>query len=316
MAQADLPANSVLEARILGFTARMHRGISGKRLLCIEREGKAPNCEGDIQQLLISSDPRAAYDYCQHYSPDCDTPLPDYPQSQEPSAKEYYYDEDYEYYDYYAEFQTLAPPTMPVTEGVVGSADPGKDPVDPALYEEEIPIETPAAGQDYGDVPVTEEVPQIIESDVTKQEQVDTTTPPPDGDLGPAKEYFTGEDVDPGDPSYDYDYVYRDYYEDPLPTEIGPGLPVETEVYTEGMALSGLKGEKGEPAVVEPGMLVEGPPGPEGPAGQPGPSGPSGPPGPMGDPGERVQDGGVRLCPPLVDMLCITATERDSGFCK
>uniref|UniRef100_UPI00398EF2EF collagen alpha-1(XI) chain-like n=1 Tax=Pristiophorus japonicus TaxID=55135 RepID=UPI00398EF2EF len=46
--------------------------------------------EGDIQQLLIASDPQAAYDYCQHYSPDCDIPLPDYPQSQEPSAKEWH----------------------------------------------------------------------------------------------------------------------------------------------------------------------------------------------------------------------------------
>ncbi|XP_032706486.1 collagen alpha-2(XI) chain-like isoform X2 [Lontra canadensis] len=49
----------------------------------------------------------------------------------------------------------------------------------------------------------------------------------------------------------------------------------------------GLKGEKGEPAVLEPGMLVEGPPGPEGPAGLIGPPGIQGNPGPVGDPGER-----------------------------
>ncbi|XP_072406391.1 collagen alpha-1(V) chain-like isoform X2 [Chiloscyllium punctatum] len=246
--------------------------------------------EGDIQQLLISSDPRAAYDYCQHYSPDCGTPLPDYPQSQEPSAKEYYYDEDYQYYDYYDEFQTLVPPTMPVPEGAVGKPDSGQDPTDPALYEEEISVETIPAGQDYGEVAVTEELPQIVEADVTKLEQAATTVHPVTGDVV-YKEYFTGEDLGPGDPGYDYDYVYKDYYEDPLPTEIGPGLPVESEVYTEGMALSGLKGEKGEPAVVEPGMLVEGPPGPEGPAGQPGPPGPAGPPGPMGEPGERGRKG-------------------------
>ncbi|XP_048472448.1 collagen alpha-1(XI) chain-like [Rhincodon typus] len=323
--------------------------------------------EGDIQQLLISSDPRAAYDYCQHYSPDCGTPLPDYPQSQEPSAEDYYY-EDYQYYDYYDEFQTLVPPTVPVPDGAVGKPDSGQkgktngrkqakpkaeaaqrkapspkpatvklataaaqssavkfsiaattkagttktavtripqksqlngfqqDPTDPALYEEEIPVETIPTGQDYGEVAVTEEVPQIVEADVTQLEQAATTVRPVTGDVV-YKEYFTGEDVGPGDPGYDYDYIYKDYYEETLPTEIGPGLPVESEVYTEGMALSGLKGEKGEPAVVEPGMLVEGPPGPEGPAGQPGPPGAAGPPGPMGEPGERVSPG----------LLCGTA---------
>uniref|UniRef100_A0A3Q3LRT1 Thrombospondin-like N-terminal domain-containing protein n=1 Tax=Labrus bergylta TaxID=56723 RepID=A0A3Q3LRT1_9LABR len=32
--------------------------------------------EGDIQQLLIVEDPRAAETYCQDYIPDCDAPLP------------------------------------------------------------------------------------------------------------------------------------------------------------------------------------------------------------------------------------------------
>lgn len=41
--------------------------------------------QGDIQQLLIVADPRAAYDYCEHYSPDCETPNHhDAPQAQEP----------------------------------------------------------------------------------------------------------------------------------------------------------------------------------------------------------------------------------------
>lgn len=41
--------------------------------------------QGDIQQLLIVEDPRAAYDYCEHYSPDCETPNHhDTPQAQEP----------------------------------------------------------------------------------------------------------------------------------------------------------------------------------------------------------------------------------------
>lgn len=40
--------------------------------------------QGDIQQLLIVADPKAAYDYCEHYSPDCDTPHSDFLQAQEP----------------------------------------------------------------------------------------------------------------------------------------------------------------------------------------------------------------------------------------
>lgn len=32
--------------------------------------------QGDIQQLLLIGDPRAAETYCQDYIPDCDAPLP------------------------------------------------------------------------------------------------------------------------------------------------------------------------------------------------------------------------------------------------
>lgn len=44
--------------------------------------------QGDIQQMLIVGDPRAAYDYCEHYSPDCDSPVPNAPQAQEPQVEE------------------------------------------------------------------------------------------------------------------------------------------------------------------------------------------------------------------------------------
>uniref|UniRef100_A0A3P9H2A0 Laminin G domain-containing protein n=1 Tax=Oryzias latipes TaxID=8090 RepID=A0A3P9H2A0_ORYLA len=43
--------------------------------------------EGDIQQLLIVADPHAAHDYCEHFSPDCQTPShQDAPQAQEPEV--------------------------------------------------------------------------------------------------------------------------------------------------------------------------------------------------------------------------------------
>ncbi|KTF92605.1 hypothetical protein cypCar_00032929, partial [Cyprinus carpio] len=43
--------------------------------------------EGDIQQLLIVADPKAAYDYCEHYSPDCDVPHKDTLQAQDPGEE-------------------------------------------------------------------------------------------------------------------------------------------------------------------------------------------------------------------------------------
>uniref|UniRef100_A0A673H070 Laminin G domain-containing protein n=1 Tax=Sinocyclocheilus rhinocerous TaxID=307959 RepID=A0A673H070_9TELE len=45
--------------------------------------------EGDIQQLMILSDHRAAFDYCEHYSPDCEVPAPEQPQNQDPNTDEY-----------------------------------------------------------------------------------------------------------------------------------------------------------------------------------------------------------------------------------
>lgn len=44
--------------------------------------------QGDIQQLLIIGDPKAAYDYCEHYSPDCDSSAPKASQAQEPQIDE------------------------------------------------------------------------------------------------------------------------------------------------------------------------------------------------------------------------------------
>lgn len=41
--------------------------------------------QGDIQQLLIAANPQAAYDFCEHYSPDCDSPLPK-TQAQDPNT--------------------------------------------------------------------------------------------------------------------------------------------------------------------------------------------------------------------------------------
>ncbi|MED6252410.1 hypothetical protein ATANTOWER_011373 [Ataeniobius toweri] len=68
--------------------------------------------QGDIQQLLIVADPRAAYDYCEHYSPDCESPSHhDTPQAQEPEEEYPVYDYG-EFYDYSeGGVATDAPPT-------------------------------------------------------------------------------------------------------------------------------------------------------------------------------------------------------------
>lgn len=57
--------------------------------ICAICSGAFVSFQGDIQQLLFVSDHRAAYDYCEHYSPDCDTAVPDTPQSQDPNPDEY-----------------------------------------------------------------------------------------------------------------------------------------------------------------------------------------------------------------------------------
>lgn len=38
---------------------------------------------------MIVADHRAAYDYCEHYSPDCEVAVPDQPQNQDPNTDEY-----------------------------------------------------------------------------------------------------------------------------------------------------------------------------------------------------------------------------------
>ncbi|KAK6299506.1 hypothetical protein J4Q44_G00295390 [Coregonus suidteri] len=85
------------------------------------------------------------------------------------------------------------------------------------------------------------------------------------------------------DPKAAYDYC--EHYSPDCETPHGHSLQAQQP--EDQVAGGGEKGEKGEPAVIEPGMLIEGPHGPAGPAGLPGPSGLQGPPGVAGDPGDR-----------------------------
>uniref|UniRef100_A0AAY4D491 Fibrillar collagen NC1 domain-containing protein n=1 Tax=Denticeps clupeoides TaxID=299321 RepID=A0AAY4D491_9TELE len=247
--------------------------------------------EGDIQQLLIVADSKAAYDYCDHYSPDCETPQKSNLQAQQPEdeyATGSDYGDLYEYYD-----GETAKETEEYTQPQVNN-------VDGEYY------------TDYGTVDGTQTQSPIA---TTGANEVNI-------DFSTLISLAFFEAVDPAKSEYDfkeYDVNLKEYdanelggheydyglYEGLAPTvatyddEVGVGAAVQTDVTEStvagGVGYLGQKGEKGEPAVIEPGMLIEGPPGPAGPAGLPGAPGLQGPPGPAGDSGERGPAGRAGL---------------------
>ncbi|XP_070404008.1 collagen alpha-1(V) chain isoform X2 [Nothobranchius furzeri] len=128
--------------------------------------------QGDIQQLLIASNPQAAYDFCEHYSPDCDSPLPK-TQAQDPNT----YDVDTEY------------------------SEAGHTPTETDYYYEEM------VPQPDGEVVGQEEIPvQPQVEPALVGEEVDATKA---GDVG--EEVFTEEYVTGDVGLKEYDYAYRDY---------------------------------------------------------------------------------------------------------
>lgn len=285
--------------------------------------------EGDIQQLLFVSDNRAAYDYCEHYSPDCDTAVPDTPQSQDPNPDEYYPEGEGE--TYYYEYPYYEDPEDPGKEPA-----PTQKPVEAARETTEVPEEQTQPLPEAPTVPETSDTADKEDSlgigDYDYVPPDDYYTPPPYEDFGygegvenpdqptnpdsgaevPTSTTVTSNTSNPA-PGEGKDDLggefteetiknleenYYDPYFDPdsdssvSPSEIGPGMPANQDTIFEGIGgPRGEKGQKGEPAIIEPGMLIEGPPGPEGPAGLPGPPGTTGPTGQMGDPGERGPPG-------------------------
>nr|XP_031529582.1 collagen alpha-1(V) chain [Vicugna pacos] len=289
--------------------------------------------EGDIQQLLFVSDHRAAYDHCTHYSPDCDTAVPEKPQSQDPNPDEYYPDGEGEGDTYYYEY-----PYYEDTDDVGKEPTPTEAPVGATRETTEVAEELTQPPTEASPVPDTsegpgrEEDPGIGDYDYMPSE--DYYTPPPYEDLNygegmetpdenpdqlpdlgaraevPTSTVLTSNASNPDPPPEEggddlegefteetirnLDENYYDPYYDPTisPSEIGPGMPANQDTIYEGIGgPRGEKGQKGEPAIIEPGMLLEEPPGPEGPAGLPGPPGTMGPTGQVGDPGERGPPG-------------------------
>ncbi|RMB93358.1 hypothetical protein DUI87_30052 [Hirundo rustica rustica] len=287
--------------------------------------------EGDIQQLLIVADPRAALEYCEHYSPDCDTAIPDSPQSQDPNPDEYYTDGEgegdtyYYEYPYYEDVDEAVKPETPTTKPsppAVAAGEkpetkqdypaptappergnPGKQPkedgaVDDPLVDEynyETINEEYFTPMPYEDLNYNEEIdPQggLTENAVEAELPTSTVVTYNETDAAQGGDDLDKDFTEETIKEYDGNY-YDNYYDRTASPDIGPGMPANQDTIYEGIGgPRGEKGQKGEPAIIEPGMLVEGPPGPEGPAGLPGPPGPTGPVGLMGDPGERFRFSG------------------------
>uniref|UniRef100_A0A8C3IAE3 Collagen type V alpha 1 chain n=1 Tax=Chrysemys picta bellii TaxID=8478 RepID=A0A8C3IAE3_CHRPI len=251
--------------------------------------------EGDIQQLLVVADPRAAYDYCEHYSPDCDTAIPDTPQSQDPNQDEYYTEGDgesdtyYYEYPYYedtddtgkAEAPTAKPVdaeeaarevteikeelTSPTTQAptVVENREETKedekvdDPiVDEYNYEtinEEYYTPLPYEDLNYEDI----DTQDTLTEDAVEAEVPASTVITPNSTNA---EVETGQGGDDQDKDFteetikEYDGNYYDtYYDRTVSPEIGPGMPANQETEYEGIGgPRGEKGQKGEPAIIEP----------------------------------------------------------------
>ncbi|GLD74855.1 collagen alpha-1(XI) chain [Lates japonicus] len=272
---------------------------------------RGDQASGDIQQLMIVADPKAAYDYCEHYSPDCHTPHSDSLQAQEPEEEYTTDDLDYSQFYDYSEGATDIVPTdeysEPQLNNVEGDYNTDIDygTVDGSQTQSPFATSGPyeAVEEDVVGAYVTEAPPIAPEPTAVLEtvDNLDTGAEAYDFKEYDLKEYDLGE-VD----NRLYDYGAYDEYgtAPPRPTatyddEVGPGVAAETDVSESTVAGAegalGQKGEKGEPAVIEPGMLIEGPPGPPGPAGLPGPSGLQGPPGSAGDPGDRGPPGRAGL---------------------
>ncbi|KAM9416638.1 collagen alpha-1(XI) chain-like [Salvelinus alpinus] len=200
--------------------------------------------QGDIQQLLIVADPNAAYDYCEHYSPDCETPHGHSLQAQQPEDQ-YTTTDDLDYspfYDYSeVEGETE---TVPTDEYEAGS-DPQLNNVD-GEYTEYTDSEL-----DYGAVegtqtqsPIATSGPnEAVEEEMVAGDYVVTGAAPLGQD--PLAAPHAGLDsVDPGVDEYDFkeydleldnkQYEYGVYDENgnelPNPTvtvgeEVGLGFP-------------------------------------------------------------------------------------------
>ncbi|EPY74922.1 hypothetical protein CB1_001859001, partial [Camelus ferus] len=287
--------------------------------------------EGDIQQLLITGDPKAAYDYCEHYSPDCDNSAPRAAQAQEPQVDEYAPEDIMEYdYEYgeaeYKEAESVTE-TPTVTEETITQTEKKK-------FNSKRKMKTMATNSKEKFKKFTPPKSEKFASKKKKSYQAAAKaklganivddfqeynygtvesyqTEAPRRVSGPnepnpveevfTEEYLTGEDYDSQRKNSE-DTLYENKEIDGRDSDLlVDGDLGEYDFYEykdyEDKPTSPTNEEFGPGVPAETditetsGMLIEGPPGPAGPAGLMGPPGLQGPSGPPGDPGERGPPG-------------------------
>uniref|UniRef100_A0A8C3AZN1 Collagen, type XI, alpha 1b n=1 Tax=Cyclopterus lumpus TaxID=8103 RepID=A0A8C3AZN1_CYCLU len=271
--------------------------------------------EGDIQQLLIVADPRAAYDYCEHYSPDCETPNHhDIPQAQQPEDEVNVYTKDLEYAlklnlpisDMLCFIQTNVGGDYYTDEYEYTKVD-GSQP--------ETPTDTTEQGQSYDGEIVDDYITGVEQVGADPTIAVETAAPvDPQEKVDPATDVYEFKEYDlkeyDNKENVEKPYEYGDYGDygptdaNPTPAtygdEFGPGVPAETDI-RESNVSAGLVGsylglvgwgKDGGAAVWDIMCLSE--------CGcvcvcvfqgLPGTPGSQGPPGPLGDHGERGPPG-------------------------
>uniref|UniRef100_A0A8C6PVU5 Collagen, type XI, alpha 1a n=1 Tax=Nothobranchius furzeri TaxID=105023 RepID=A0A8C6PVU5_NOTFU len=240
--------------------------------------------QGDIQQLLIVADPKAAYDYCEHYSPDCDTAHRDSLQAQEPS--EYNIDDlDYSQFYDYSEGPTDVAPIDGLSEPQVNEKiRENKDLTVPSVaHSFFLPLcscnTCKAVEEEFVGAFVTE-APPVAPEPKNVPESVGNVDA--GGEVYDFKEYDLNEfDLSETDNKL-YDYgSYDEFGVAPskppaaYEEEVGPGVAAETDSVYLDLLFQGLPGPSG----------LQGPPGPAGDPGDRGPPGRAGLPGADGLPG-------------------------------
>ncbi|KAM5171808.1 collagen alpha-1(XI) chain-like [Mantella aurantiaca] len=254
--------------------------------------------EGDIQQLMLVDDPKAASEYCTTYMPSCDAALLYGLQAQDPI---------------FPEQPTPEPAPRKKGKGKGKKKDrKGKKKKKKSVVEQTEPVPTTVMGTTQGFTTSTATEPVTLFMTETKPKPTEDPlfseydfpdyyfTPAPEEDITVStvtvsinatdyedmtEEYVTGGEEDN---RKEDDYEMKEYDDEDFDEEQNRYGPQERgAVQTQESRPESLKGEKGEPAILEPGTVIEGPLGYPGHPGEPGPAGPSGPSGPMGDPGER-----------------------------